>query len=323
MRRGSAVTLLLMAGSLAAHAGTLPKNVVDRVAAACVLIQSIEGEKGSAGSGFFVGRNEVLTNYHVIRNAAEGGAKVTLVMGTDARTRKVANADVVAGDEELDLALLRTDQPSANMLRFASERALQLTQAVWVAGFPFGARPGLEVTLTTGSISALRHDEASGALRQVQLDAAVNPGNSGGPVVDATGNVVGVTVAVVKPSVGSGMALAIPCGAAEAFLKAARQAKHRSMRLQVTGRLPARNVRITGGQKVEEIWGTSLHITLRSTRDTDELPTLAVEVLNRRREVVARETLEVGALDARAERTVSLRLRGLSFDDVAACRIAE
>lgn len=320
-RLSQAAAFVLAAAAL--QAGTLPKAIVDRVAAACVLIQSMEGQEGSAGSGFFVGRNEVLTNYHVIKNAAEGGAKVTLVMGTDARTRKLAKADVVAGDEQLDLALLRTDQPSAHMLRFASERSLALTQPVWVAGFPFGAKPGLEVTLTTGTISALRHDDATGQLRQVQLDAAVNPGNSGGPVVDATGNVAAVTVAVVKPSVGSGMALAIPCGAAEAFLKAARQAKHRSMRLQVTGRLPVRNVRVTGGEKVEEIWGTSLHITLRSTRDTDELATLAVEVLNRRREVVARENLEVGTLEARAEKTLSLRLRGLGFDDVAACRIAE
>ncbi|MBM4033433.1 MAG: trypsin-like serine protease [Planctomycetes bacterium] len=321
--KGFGAVAIALNAALAAQAGTLPKATVDRVAAACVLIQAIEGKEGSAGSGFFVGRNEVLTNYHVVKNAAEGGAKVTLVMGTDPRTRKLANADVVAGDETLDLALLRTDQPSANVLRFAAERSLALTQQVWVAGFPFGTKPGLEVTLTAGTISALRHDDATGALRQVQLDAAVNPGNSGGPVVDDKGNVAAVTVATVKPAVGSGMALAIPCGAAEGFLKVARQAKRRTARLQVAGRLPVRNVHIGGGEKAEEIWGTSVSFTLRSVRGTDELPTVTLEVTNRRHEVLARETVEVGTLAPREEKPVTVRLRRVAFDDVAACRIAE
>jgi S1-C subfamily serine protease len=322
VRRPSVVGIVLLA-ALAAQAGALPKTTVDRVTAACVLIQSIEGKEGNAGSGFFVGRNEVVTNFHVIKNAAEGDAKVTLMMGTDPKTRKLANATLVAGDEDLDLALLRTDLPSIHTLRFAAERSLALTQEVWVAGFPFGTKPGLEVTLTTGTISALRHDEQSGALRQVQLDAAVNPGNSGGPVVDSTGNVVAVTVAVVKPSVGSGMALAIPCGAAEAFLKVARQAKHRTAQLQVAGKLPVRSVHIGKGEKTEEVWGTSVSFTLRSTKGTDELPSVTLEVSNRRREVVARETVEVGALGPREEKSLSVRLRRVAFDDVATCRIVE
>ncbi|HUT36957.1 MAG TPA: serine protease [Planctomycetota bacterium] len=322
MKRPSAAGIVLLA-ALAARAGSLPKTIVDRVAAACVLIQSVEGKGGSAGSGFFVGRNEVVTNYHVIKNAAEGGAKVVLVLGTDPKSRKLANATVVAGDEDLDLALLRTDLPSIHTLRLATERSLQLTQQVWVAGFPFGAKPGLEVSLTAGTITALRHDDESGRLRQVQLDAAVNPGNSGGPVVDDKGNVVAVTMATVKPTVGSGMALAIPCGAAEGFLKVARQAKRRTARLQVMGKLPIRGVYLRDGEKAEEVWGTSVSFTLRSTRGTDELPSLAIEVLNRRREVVARETVEVGTLEPREEKTVSVRLRRVAFDDVASCRIVE
>ncbi len=322
MKRPMLVGIFLL-GALAAQAGSLPKMTVDRVAAACVLIRSVEGNEGSAGSGFFVGRNEVLTNYHVVKNAAEGEAKVTLVLGTDAKTRKLANATVAAGDAELDLALLRCDQASASFLRFAAERSLALTQQVWVAGFPFGAKPGLEVSLTAGTISALRHDDATGTLRQVQLDASVNPGNSGGPVVDAQGNVVGVTVGIVKPAVGSGMALAIPCGAAEKFLKVAQQARHRTAKLQMAAKLPVRNVHVVGGEKAEEVWGTSVSFTLRSLRGTDELPTVTLEVSNRRREVVARETVEVGRLEPREEKTLSVRLRRISFDDVASCRIAE
>ncbi len=190
-------------------------------------------------------------------------------------------------------------------------------------GFPFGAKPGLEPTVTTGTISALRREAETGALHRVQLDANVNPGNSGGPVVDERGNVVAVMVAIVKPTVGSGMALGIPCGAAEAFLKVARQAKRRTAQLQVTGKLPVRNVHIGKGQKAEEIWGTSVSFTLRSTRGTDELPTVTLEVSNRRREVVARESVEVGALEPREERSLTVRLRRVAFDDVASCRIVE
>jgi len=91
----------------------------------------------------------------------------------------------------------------------------------------------------------------------------------------------------------------------------------------VAGRLPVRHVRITRSEKVEEIWGTSLRITLRNTRDTDELAALPLEVLDRRRKVIARGNVEVGALEARKEKTVSVRLRGAGFDDAASCRIAE
>jgi len=76
-------------------------------------------------------------------------------------------------------------------------------------------------------------------------------------------------------------------------------------------------------KKAEEIWGTSVTFTLRSTRGTDELPSLAVEVLNRRREVVARETVEVGTLEPREEKSLTVRLRRVAFDDVASCRIVE
>lgn len=322
MKQLSVVGTILL-GALAAQGATLPKGVVDRVAAACVLIQSVEGHEASVGSGFFVGPSEVLTNYHVVKNAIEGGAKVRLVMGSTPRTRKVANAAVVAGDEELDLVLLRTDQPSASLLRFANERALRPTQEVWVAGFPLGTKLGVEVSWTAGAISTLRQDPATGELKGVQVDASVNPGNSGGPVVDAQGGVVGVTVAVLKPAVGSGMALAIPCGAAERFLKLARQARRRTAKLPIAGKLPVRYVQLSGGEKAEEIWGTSVSFVLRSTRGTEELAALTLEVTNRRREVIARETLEVGRLEPRAEKALTLRLRRVAFDDVAACRILE
>ena len=319
MKRLALAGAFLIAG-LAAQAGSLPKNIVDRVAAACVLIQAVEGKEAHAGSGFFVGRNEVLTNYHVIKAAAEGNAKVVLVVGTDPKTRKLVNATVAAGDEEIDLALLKAEAPSTSILRFGADKALRLTQPIWVAGFPFGAQPGLELTLTTGTVTALRLDDA-GALQQVQLDAAVNPGNSGGPVVDERGNVVGVSRAVIKPTVGSGMAMAIPGGVAQDFLKVAQRARQRAAKLQLQGKTAARGIRVAEAEKTEEVWGTAVRILVRATHASDEAISLQVEVTSRRHEVLAQETLDVGRLNAREEKGFTIRLRRIPFDDVITCKI--
>jgi len=313
---------VLVAATLAAQAASLPKSVVDHITSSCVLIQAVKGETANAGSGFFVGRGEVLTNYHVVKTAAEDDAKLVLVIGSDPAKRKLADAQVVAGNEELDLALLRTKEMPPFTLRFATERSLQLTQPVWVAGFPFGTKPGLEISLTTGTISALRRDDA-GKLQQVQLDAAVNPGNSGGPVLDERGNVVGISRAVVKPTEGSGMAMAIPCSVAEEFLKAARRVKTRTARLTVQGRPPGRGLRIVRVEKNEEVWGTTVSVTVRGSYKTDDAAAFNLEFSNRRRETVGKGAIDPVGLEPRAEETYTIRLRGVGFDDVASCRIVE
>ena len=321
MKRSIPLAALLAAATVA-QAATLPKPIVDRVAAACVLIQAVKGDKADAGSGFFVGRGEVLTNYHVVKAAIEGDAKVVLVIGTDPARRRVVDAEVLAGDEEADLALLRTSEKNVNTLRFGSDRSLQLTQSAWVAGFPFGTKAGLEVTLTAGTVSALRHDEA-GQLYQVQLDAAVNPGNSGGPVVDERGNVIGVSRAVVKPTVGSGMAMAIPAGVADKFVKGAPRGRRRTARLHIAGKLPGRGLRIVSAEKAEEIQGIGVSVTIRGSGKSSEAVPFELEFSNRRREVIGREKVDPSGLEAREEKTFTLRLRGVQFDDVATCRIVE
>jgi S1-C subfamily serine protease len=311
-----------LATALAAQAGSLPKHIVDRVSAACVLIQAAEGEQGHMGSGFFVSRSEVVTNYHVVRRAVEGDAQVLLVLRGGTPQREIVEATVVGSDEELDLALLRTKANAPNYLRFLPERALKLTMPIWVAGFPFGTRAGLEVTLTAGTVTSLRHDEA-GDLSQVQLDAAMNPGNSGGPVVDSSGRVVGVSRAVVNPAVGAGMALAIPGSVAESFVKIASRARRRTAGLRVLGKSSRKGLRVLSVEKVEETWGTRLRVTVRGARDAEDAAPFLVEVADRRREVIERAAVLVEALQPREEKVYTLRLRGADFNDVAIFQIVD
>lgn len=321
MNRALAV-IALVAAAAACRAASLPENIVDKVTSACVLIQVVQGEKGSTGSGFFVGRGDILTNCHVIKAATGGDAKITLVLGRNAKEHKLASAELVSYDDELDLALLRTQEKSSHILSFLPERSLRVTQPVWVAGFPFGAKAGLELTLTTGTISSLRHDE-KGQLRIVQIDAAVNPGNSGGPVVDEAGRVVGVARAMINPAVGSGMAIAIPCGLAKNFVEVAQRVQRRTAALHVSGRAIRRGVRITGAEKVEETWGTSLRLTLRGTRGAEEAQPFLIEVTDPRRDVLKRDAVTVGGLGLHEEKTIIIPLRNVEFKSVAGCQILD
>ena len=79
-----------------------------------------------------------------------------------------------------------------------SARNLQETQQVYVFGFPFGADLGKEITVSQSSVSSLRWETETGVLAKVQVNGGMQPGNSGGPVVDAYGNVIGVAVSVLR-----------------------------------------------------------------------------------------------------------------------------
>ena len=96
--------------------------------------------------------------------------------------------------------------PPPPPLDVKSAKNLRQTQRVWVVGFPFGDQLGREVTVSDGSVSSLRMDENS-ELATVQIKGDMQPGNSGGPVVDALGNVVGVAVRIMP---GTGINFAVP-----------------------------------------------------------------------------------------------------------------
>ena len=171
------------------------------------------GERGterpaqmSQGSGFFISADGyAVTNNHVVENAVE----VQLV--TD--DGKTLNARVVGTDPRTDLALLKvTDGGTFPFVRLSAANP-RIGDWVLAVGNPFG----LGGTVTAGILSARNRDIGSGPYDDyLQIDAAVNRGNSGGPTFNAQGEVVGVNTAIVSPSGGSvGIAFAIPASTVE------------------------------------------------------------------------------------------------------------
>lgn len=151
------------------------------------------------GSGFFISADgSILTNHHVVADADE-----IIVTLTDGREFK---AKVIGSDERTDVALLQVDTKDMVTLPIGNPATLKKGQWVLAIGSPFG----LESTVTSGIVSAIGR-ETGDYLPFIQTDVAVNPGNSGGPLLDLKGEVVGINSQIVSRSGGfMGISLAIP-----------------------------------------------------------------------------------------------------------------
>ncbi|VFR38814.1 HtrA protease/chaperone protein [plant metagenome] len=151
------------------------------------------------GSGFFISDDGyILTNNHVVADANE--IFVTL---TDGREFK---AKVIGTDERTDVALIKVDAKGMATLPIGDVKALKKGQWVLAIGSPFG----LDSTVTSGIVSAIGRDTGE-YLPFIQTDVAVNPGNSGGPLLNLGGEVVGINSQIVSRSGGfMGISLAIP-----------------------------------------------------------------------------------------------------------------
>ncbi|HEY1978586.1 MAG TPA: DegQ family serine endoprotease [Xanthobacteraceae bacterium] len=169
----------------------------------------------SLGSGFIIDPSGlVVTNNHVIADADE--ISVILNDGTK------LNAVLVGKDSKSDLALLRvhTDKP-LKAVKFGDSDKLRLGQWVIAIGNPFS----LGGTVTAGIVSARNRDINSGPYdNYIQTDAAINRGNSGGPLFNLDGDVIGINTAIISPSGGSiGIGFAVPSDSAVAVLDQLRQ----------------------------------------------------------------------------------------------------
>src|SRR5262245_34948241 len=165
-------------------------------------------QKGQAvGTGFIIDeKGWIVTNYHVAGKADE--ISVTLSDG-----RKLP-AKLMGGDEKTDIALLKVESSKPlPAVQFGDATKVRVGQPVMAVGNPFG----LGGTVTTGIVSARGRDIQSGPFDDyIQTDAAINRGNSGGPLFDMDGKVIGINTAIFSPSGGSvGLGFAIPSSLAQ------------------------------------------------------------------------------------------------------------
>jgi serine protease Do len=156
------------------------------------------------GSGVIVDKDGyIVTNYHVV----EGADEIRVVLGDGRST----TASVIGEDPPTDVAVLKIDLPNLIAAEWGDSDALQVGDLVWAIGSPYG----LDHTLTFGIVSAksrrgASHLSPTSPFQEfLQTDAAVNPGNSGGPLVNIEGQVVGINSAIIGASF-QGISFAIP-----------------------------------------------------------------------------------------------------------------
>jgi len=207
---------------------------LDRATRATVLVRVDRvyqgGQFKASGTGFFISPDgHVLTNWHVVagqikmfvygqqREIPTHVQSIDVVIDSGKLDERVLPATVVARDRQHDLALLQVRFRPKDFLDVNAAGEPKVAERVWVIGFPFGdllsdtgsnaaQRRNPELTVSSGIVTSLRHDE-KGELHAIQTDAAVNPGNSGGPMLDGQGRLVGVVNARISGSEGIGFGI--------------------------------------------------------------------------------------------------------------------
>jgi putative serine protease PepD len=197
------------------------KSVYDGAKDAVAFISAQTSQGTATGSGFVVSSDgKIVTNEHVV----DGATQVTVKIGANGKEQQ---ATVLGADASKDLAVLKVDPGTTKLhaLSFGDSRSVQVGDEVFAIGNPYG----LDHTLTSGIVSALNRDlqapDGSPITGAIQTDAALNPGNSGGPLLDAGGKVIGVNSQIASAGTSSGgqsgnvgIGFAIPSETVAAFV---------------------------------------------------------------------------------------------------------
>jgi len=211
--------------STRAISDTTPSHIYDAAKNAVTYIVADTAQGQATGSGFVISKDGlIVTNDHVV----EGATRVQVKVGTNG---KAQDATVVGADPSRDLALLKVDGNNLSTLSLGDSSSVGVGDAVYAIGNPFG----LDHTFTTGIVSALQRNlqapdgaTISGA---IQTDAALNPGNSGGPLLDSSGKVIGVNSQIQTGSSSGaeagnvGIGFAIPSSTVKSFIAEAKAGK--------------------------------------------------------------------------------------------------
>jgi putative serine protease PepD len=204
---------------------TTPRRVYDGAKDAVTYIVADTAQGQATGSGFVISSDGlIVTNDHVV----DGATSVQVKVGTSDQAQ---DATIVGVDPSRDLALLKVDGHDLPTLTLGDSSSIGVGDATYAIGNPFG----LDNTLTTGIVSALQRNlqapDGATIAGAIQTDAALNPGNSGGPLLDAGGKVIGVNSQIETGSTGGaqggnvGIGFAIPASTVKAFVEQAKAGK--------------------------------------------------------------------------------------------------
>ncbi len=175
-------------------------GVVDQVSPAVLGVRAARGAGGGAGTGFLITSDGfALTNSHV----AHGAEKLLVTLAENDRLE----AELIGDDPATDLALLRVAARDLPLVELGDSQALRVGQLVIAMGDPLGFQATVSSGIVSATSRAMRSQQGRLIENVIQHTAPLNPGNSGGPLVDSRGRVVGINTAIIAMAQGIGFAV--------------------------------------------------------------------------------------------------------------------
>lgn len=262
----------------------------------------------SSGTGFTINQQgHILTNHHVIANCPS----VRVMVSSELR-----EVTVIATDKKNDLAVLKLGKPMSHVARFRKGPGIRSGDDIVVVGFPYHTLLASEANVTTGTVSAmagLRDDT-----RFIQITAPVQPGNSGGPVLDKSGNVVGVVesklnalaMALINGDIPQNVNFAIKDGIARSFLDS------HQISYEVTTSDKHLEAAEIGDHAKQFTFVIECHSeTIKAKKQRLESERQALQEAQRRAQLEAKRQQEAARKQARIEEEEQLRLARLKKEE--------